>query len=314
MEGVRFEEDLNCAEAEMTRLASNLRTKIRIVRRSDRDGIEAKADLCILRLNLKRLQERIGRLHQINEISLEVAQLQAQTRVLEQEEREQGRLDAQRRSRGNLCSCKLREADAKHVRQNWHGCVHHVAIDSLGHAMIVAESGKFSYSGDASKLANYFSSSRSSRSVQRVSFAAFGSHNRHYVKLADGTSRYFGSKAFEDVVGQRTPQKVAFGKGFESFFVLFTDGSTVWRDLPTALHCELIANKISHAKALPKVGIEEITLGQSGEYFLRFSNCRWKCCGHSHYCQKAIERLRKEGCSIRSIAFGANGSWLIRYC
>lgn len=102
------------------------------------------------------------------------------------------------------------------------------------------------------------------KSLPRPTYVAMGSYNRYYIRFKDGKSEWVGDLPLQDVQGK--PKIVCFGEDEDSYFILMKDGRKFWNNIPVTVH-----NKInSRNPRLP--GLEFISLGPDGEWFLRWAN------------------------------------------
>jgi hypothetical protein len=150
--------------------------------------------------------------------------------------------------------------------------------------------------------------------ASRPSYVALGTKDRYFVSFHDGTYSFKGPKGIERALSkcQATFSSVAFGAQFDSFFLVFSDGSChqQGRGIPSGLQEYLAAHRtdISGCSDLACVN-----LGPSGEWFVRFKDCRFGFGGLSREMDDAIQELLDDHHSLNFIDFGENGSYFVSY-
>jgi len=79
-------------------------------------------------------------------------------------------------------------------------------------------------------------------------YVALGMHERYYIKFANGKSQWHGCDEMTEMLHetQCTVRSVAFGQDFDSYFVVFEDGSWQFECIPVGLG-ELISKRNSRA-------------------------------------------------------------------
>lgn len=151
----------------------------------------------------------------------------------------------------------------------------------------------------------------------------------------DGTFSYKGPKGLDRELRKLTtpPQSVAFGSTFDTFFLVFSDGS--WKCQGKGIPKDLEA-KLSHKKSQQaqkqhhtrisarnyhfvqqqqdhRIELSCVNLGPSGEWFLRAKNGRVGWGGVSDEMEEAIEELEADGHFLTYLDFGEGGSYFISY-
>mmetsp|Transcript_21573 Transcript_21573/g.22321 ORF Transcript_21573/g.22321 Transcript_21573/m.22321 type:complete len:193 (-) Transcript_21573:28-606(-) len=131
------------------------------------------------------------------------------------------------------------------------------------------------------------------------SYVAAGSMNRCYISFTDGTCEWHASEGFENTIKNRRSkvQRVAFGRHWNSFFILFEDSTISYNNIPTELE-NLLTNKL----------IKDVYLGPNGEWFI--STVDGTIFWMSTSCQKTVEDLETR---ITDMIFGPNGTFIVRY-
>jgi hypothetical protein len=97
---------------------------------------------------------------------------------------------------------------------------------------------------------------------------------------------------------------LAFAPG-GGYYVLWEDGAQTWRGIPTSLHNRLNGRQ----KSLP--GVEFLSIGPSGEWFVRFLDGSWRTRDVEPECREAVQELKDGGREVLKVLFGHDGSWMI---
>ena len=130
-------------------------------------------------------------------------------------------------------------------------------------------------------------------------YVAAGSMNRSYILFTDGTSEWHASEGFENCMRSKRSkvQRVAFGRHWNSYLILFEDGTISYNNIPTELE-----------NTLPHKLLQEVNLGPNGEWFIstQDGSIFWMATS----CQKIVEDLETK---ITDMIFGPNGTFIIRY-
>lgn len=141
----------------------------------------------------------------------------------------------------------------------------------------------------------------------RPSYVAIGTRERYYVAFHDGTADWKAPKALDKCLKRRsTPRSVAFGDKYDSFFVVFEDGSWEFNDIP-----EELADKLAERMDRPDVVC--VTLGPSGEWFLRARNGRMWWGGISEDLDEMIQQLLESDRYLNFLDFGDDGTYFLSY-
>merc|ERR1712225_149852 len=102
----------------------------------------------------------------------------------------------------------------------------------------------------------------------------------------------------------RRVKAVAFGRDFESFFIVFEDGGWQWEgDVPGGLTEKIEARQ-------GKGDLECVSLGPAGEWYLKAQNGRAWWGGMT---SDALDYVAEVKDSLQFLDFGADGCWLCRY-
>jgi hypothetical protein len=141
----------------------------------------------------------------------------------------------------------------------------------------------------------------------RPSYVAIGTRDRYYVAFHDGTADWKAPKALDKILKRRsTPRSVAFGDKYDSFFVVFDDGSWECHDI----HDEL-ADKLEDRADRPDLVC--VTLGPNGEWFLRAKNGRMWWGGISEELDEMVQNLLESDRYLNFLDFGEDGTYFLSY-
>ena len=141
----------------------------------------------------------------------------------------------------------------------------------------------------------------------RPSYVAIGTRERYYVAFHDGTADWKAPKALDKCLKRRsTPRSVAFGDKYDSYFVVFEDGSWECNDVPEELTDKL-------ADRLDRPDLVCVTLGPSGEWFLRARNGRMWWGGISEDLDEMIQQLLESDRYLNFLDFGDDGTYFLSY-
>jgi hypothetical protein len=153
---------------------------------------------------------------------------------------------------------------------------------------------------------------RSSSFVSRPCLVALGTRDRYFVAFNDGTADWKGPSALDKILKKQLaeaslPRSVAFGSTYDTFFVVFEDGSWQYqgRGIPQTLE-EKLASRDDRADLVA------VHLGPSGEWFLKAENGRMWWSGITQDLDAVLARILKEG-YLNSMDFGENGSYFVTY-
>lgn len=154
----------------------------------------------------------------------------------------------------------------------------------------------------------------------RPSYVALGSRDRYYVAFHDGTFACKGPKGLEKLLltnnnnnVSNPPRSVAFGGPFEAFFVVFSDGSYKHqgKGIPIALEQKL--SMVAAANNNNNNKLACVSLGPSGEWFVRYQDDRVDFGGVHRDVESAMQDLLNNVHELRLLDFGEHGSYLASY-
>jgi len=155
----------------------------------------------------------------------------------------------------------------------------------------------------------------STKSVHAVAIN-LGSHGRYFVRFLDGKVAVNGNEKLFGMVDKGDVKMVAFGKRFDSYAIIYRDGSTSWENVPRRLRKILERCDGEGAKA------EFVSIGVDGDYFVRQAKEKKTSSdgkkrsvettaryGNIHSDQ-LLKLLEKWPHDIRQVAFGAGGTFV----
>eukprot|EP00934_Nitzschia_sp_Nitz4_P003833 Nitzschia sp. Nitz4//scaffold48_size128905//8730//9950//NITZ4_003576-RA/size128905-processed-gene-0.71-mRNA-1//1//CDS//3329552910//3823//frame0 len=154
---------------------------------------------------------------------------------------------------------------------------------------------------------------RNSSFNARPCYMSLGTRDRYYVAFNDNTADWKGPKPLDKILkkclqAKQPPRSVAFGGSYDSFFVVFHDGSWQYqgRSIPESLEKKLNARD-------DRADLVTVNLGPSGEWFVKARNGRMWWSGISADLDKVIAGILNAGHYLRFLDFGENGSYFISY-
>ena len=175
---------------------------------------------------------------------------------------------------------------------------------------------------------------RSSSFSSRPCFVALGTRDRYYVSFNDGSGDWKGSSSLDKMLKKRVtkntagssssskrlaggqeakgnesllPRSVAFGSTYDTFFVVFNDGSWEYqgRSIPKSLEKKLRERDDA-------ADIVICNLGPNGEWFLKAENGKMWWSGISPELDMVLRKICKKG-YLHNMDFGENGSYFVSY-
>jgi hypothetical protein len=169
---------------------------------------------------------------------------------------------------------------------------------------------------------------RSSSFSSRPCFVALGTRDRYYVSFNDGSGDWKASSSLDKMLKKRVmknpapsnssssakqnsattlPRSVAFGATYDTFFVVFNDGSWEYqgRAIPKSLEKKLRERDDADDLVL-------CNLGPNGEWFLKAENGKMWWSGISPELDSVLKKITKNG-YLHSMDFGENGSYFVSY-
>lgn len=155
-----------------------------------------------------------------------------------------------------------------------------------------------------------FSQLRNSRMASRPSYVALGTRDRYFCAFHDGSFTCKGPKGLDKELKKlsKPPQSVAFGPTWDTFFIVFHNGSWKFqgRSIPEQLEERLKARQ-------DRPDLLCVHLGPHGEWFLKARNGRMWWGGVGEETDQAILDLLEAGHSLNVMDFGADHSYFVSY-
>lgn len=152
---------------------------------------------------------------------------------------------------------------------------------------------------------------RNSSFSARPSYIAVGTRERFYVAFNDGTANWKGPRALDKMLKncvkeKKPPRSVAFGGSYDTFFVVFHDGSWQYqgRGIPESLEDKLEERDC-------RADLVTVNLGPKGEWFLKAKNGKMWWHGVSDSLDKEIAHILNSGRSLNTIDFGESASYFM---
>mmetsp|Transcript_10900 Transcript_10900/g.31257 ORF Transcript_10900/g.31257 Transcript_10900/m.31257 type:complete len:493 (-) Transcript_10900:93-1571(-) len=154
---------------------------------------------------------------------------------------------------------------------------------------------------------------RNSTYAARPSYVSLGTRDRYFVAFNDFTADWKGPKALDKILkrciaSRKPPLSVSFGSTYDTFFVVFHDGSWEYqgRGIPSSLE-EKLASRDARADLVT------VNLGPSGEWFLKAKNGRMWWSGISDDLDKVISHILQTDNYLHFMDFGEGGSYFVSY-
>ena len=130
-----------------------------------------------------------------------------------------------------------------------------------------------------------------------------GTHGRYFVRFSGGSAECNGPAEVKQMVKFGNVRMVAFGGAEDSYAVVFENGNVVSNNIPASLHrlvCECAAEG---------VGVDYVSLGPSGEYFIRYGNK----VQYGNLCEMAGKALDECPGRIIEVTFGDEDALVARF-
>eukprot|EP00924_Labyrinthula_sp_SR-Ha-C_P006128 snap_masked-scaffold_54-processed-gene-0.23-mRNA-1 protein AED:1.00 eAED:1.00 QI:0/-1/0/0/-1/1/1/0/358 len=135
-------------------------------------------------------------------------------------------------------------------------------------------------------------------------YCALGSGDRYFLKFSNGSFEWVASKSFSKLI-KRYPKiyKVAFGADWDSYHIIFLDGTQAWNNIPPQLE------KILENRKDTQPDVREISLCPDNPAFFHviFSDGSWR----SHGVPEVMEKQLYYG-HLR-VCFAGKGQCLMTY-
>ena len=153
----------------------------------------------------------------------------------------------------------------------------------------------------------------------RPKYVTLGTKDRYFVTFHDNTFHYSkGLKVLDRELKKLSipPVSVAFGTTYDAFCIIYDDGTYKYhgRGMPTDFIERLTTTSNTvNPSLLPVQRLSSVTLGPSGEWFVRFQDGQVDYGNISNEMNHAIQELRNDGHQVNFLDFGENGSYFISY-
>lgn len=175
-----------------------------------------------------------------------------------------------------------------------------------------------------------------SRGALTVKYVVLGAESSFYVKFDNGRMEWCGQDSFGEAlrrgVADRhlTVEKVAFGPS-GSWLILWNDMAFESEGMPTTLIERLkkhSSGRSSSASAnapttpngetMQRVsgvanGVKDVSVGPAGEWFVIYKDHSVQADNLPDSLYKSLSQIRDKQGRVRSIAFGENRSWFVRF-
>lgn len=154
---------------------------------------------------------------------------------------------------------------------------------------------------------------RNSSYSARPSYVSLGTRDRYFMAFNDGTADWKGPKALDKIIKKclqtaQPPKCVSFGSSYDTFFVIFQDGSWQYqgRGIPESLEQKLASRD-------DRADLVTVNLGPSGEWFVKARNGRMWWSGISTELDRVIAKILNDGHYLHFLDFGEKGSYFVSY-
>jgi hypothetical protein len=207
----------------------------------------------------------------------------------------------QRPPKGGNVRCNFPDPQSDFVAQNWCANVSSLAIGGESIVFIYDDYSWSSTNGLPPLLLKRLHTRPTHLSPP--AYVAAGSMNRCFLTFSDGSSEWNASEGFHRCIHEQkgsSVARVAFGRHWNSFVILFNNGTFHYNNIPTELEAQLRRKEDGP--------LAEIYLGPNGEWFLARED------GKVSWMARSCEIVAKElGLNITDMLFGSNGTFIIRY-
>lgn len=149
---------------------------------------------------------------------------------------------------------------------------------------------------------------RHSSYEHRPAYVSLGSRDRYYCSFHDGSYAFKGPKGLDRELKKATkrqPVSVAFGATYDTFAVVFADGS--WKCGGRAIPNEF------EERLGKRRDIHTVNLGPEGEWFVKLKTKKMWWGGIHSELEAAIEDLLHSGHQLHFLDFGEEGSYFVSY-
>jgi len=150
---------------------------------------------------------------------------------------------------------------------------------------------------------------------ESICTVAIGSMDRYFICTTHGASYWYGPKSMDSQLRNRINfsggygsrvELVAFGREFNSYVILYEKGLIVYCNIPEKL--EYYMRKYTKSK---KRWPNFISMGPSGQFFIRFTDHLWKCGGMAENDEQYLHNISATK-RIKEVSFAERGI-IVRY-
>ena len=136
-------------------------------------------------------------------------------------------------------------------------------------------------------------------------YVVLGSLGRYYIRFKDGNAEWAGCNHMTKKLKYckyKKVRSVAFGQYWDSYFVVFDDGSSIYKNIPNEL-IDLLRRRLN------RDDLTCVSLGPKGEYFLSARNTKTWYGGLIEY---NVNCIKESGNGISFMDFGDDDSYVLR--
>lgn len=185
--------------------------------------------------------------------------------------------------------------------------VRQVSTNGKGSVFLYGDAGAAFTPDIPEALYTRLSNLRNASFKRRPAYISLGDRDRYFCGFHDGTYAMKGPKGLEkELQGtKKQPVSVAFGSTYETFIVVFADGT--WKCGGRGVPVEFVS------KLGSRRDVKSANLGPNGEWFLKLHNEKMCWGGINPDLDRAIEDVLRMGHQISFLDFGDDGSYIVSY-
>ena len=185
-----------------------------------------------------------------------------------------------------------------------------VAVNGKGAVFLYGNGGVAYTPGIPKQLYHKLKALKTNSRATRPCYVSIGGRERYYVSFLDGTSDWRGPKGLGQNLkrSRKQPRSVAFGSTYDTFFIVYDDGSWEYqgRGIPQELEDKLKDRS-------DRADLVCVTLGPRGEWFLRAQNGRMWWGGVGQALDELVHNLLESERYLNYLDFGDDGTYFISY-